>query len=123
MPERILTRVDFPAPFSPTSTWTSPARRSNATLSRATTPGNCLDIPRSSRTGADGRVSDIITPGEGCSVVVIRNAHWDGWRDPSWRSTTGCLVRYAEGSLPGDEPGELPLDRFLAATPNTGRRS
>ena len=31
--------VDFPAPFSPTSACTSPARTSNVTPRRATTPG------------------------------------------------------------------------------------
>ena len=44
--------VDLPAPFSPTSEWTSPARRSNETFVSARTPGNVLLMPRSSRMGA-----------------------------------------------------------------------
>src|SRR5580765_1626350 len=42
--------VDLPAPFSPSSAWTSPALRSKSTWSLATTPGNRLVMPRSSRT-------------------------------------------------------------------------
>src|SRR3990172_1325167 len=37
-------RVDFPAPFSPKRTWTSPARRSKLTPSSARTPGNSLTM-------------------------------------------------------------------------------
>ena len=44
--------VLLPAPFSPSSAWTSPARRSKSTWSLATTPGNALTMPRASRAGA-----------------------------------------------------------------------
>src|SRR3981189_3711557 len=44
--------VDLPAPFSPRSACTSPLRRSKFTWSLASTPGNRLVIPRSSRRGA-----------------------------------------------------------------------
>src|SRR6266568_1166422 len=44
--------VDLPAPFSPSSAWTSPWRRSKSTLSFASTPGNRFVIPRSSSRGA-----------------------------------------------------------------------
>src|SRR6188474_2764782 len=37
-PVRILIRVDLPAPFSPTSAWTSPARSSNDASRSACTP-------------------------------------------------------------------------------------
>src|SRR6185436_8074188 len=37
----------LPAPFSPTTAWTSPAWMSRSTRSLATTPGNALVIPRS----------------------------------------------------------------------------
>src|SRR3954462_218872 len=48
-PVRILISVDLPAPFSPTSAWTSPARRSNDTPLSARTPANDLTMPSSSR--------------------------------------------------------------------------
>src|SRR5918996_5554170 len=49
-PLRIFISVDLPAPFSPRSTCTSPRRSSKLTWSLASTPGNRLVIPRSSRT-------------------------------------------------------------------------
>src|SRR3972149_1897435 len=51
-PPRMRISVDFPAPFSPTSAWTSPARTSNRTSCRACTPGKALRIPRISSCGA-----------------------------------------------------------------------
>src|SRR5215831_16289103 len=45
----MLIKVDLPAPFSPNSTWTSPARRSKSTSFSANTPGKCLEIPVISR--------------------------------------------------------------------------
>src|SRR5438093_1018816 len=48
----IFISVDFPAPFSPSSAWTSPRLRSKSTWSLASTPGNRFVMPRSSRTGA-----------------------------------------------------------------------
>src|SRR4029453_12518476 len=43
--------VDLPAPFSPRRACTSPGASSKSTPSFATTPGNRLVIPRSSRSG------------------------------------------------------------------------
>src|SRR5215813_6780899 len=43
-PVMILMSVDLPAPFSPTSAWTSPARRSNETPLSARTAPNVLVI-------------------------------------------------------------------------------
>src|SRR5581483_3569659 len=43
--------VDLPAPFSPRSACTSPARTSKSTPSFAITPGNRFVIPRTSSTG------------------------------------------------------------------------
>src|SRR5690348_1655441 len=39
-------RVDFPAPFSPMSACTSPARSERSAPSRASTPGNRIVMPR-----------------------------------------------------------------------------
>src|SRR6267378_934298 len=44
-PARIFISVDLPAPFSPTSAWISPARRSKRQLRSAWTPGKSLLIP------------------------------------------------------------------------------
>ena len=44
--------VDLPAPFSPSSAWTSPARTSNETPESARTPGNVFSISRTSSSGA-----------------------------------------------------------------------
>ena len=47
MPDSMPISVDLPAPFSPSRTWTSPARMSRSTLSLATTPGKRLVTPSS----------------------------------------------------------------------------
>src|SRR3990170_2621851 len=44
-PARTLMSVDLPAPFWPSSAWTSPDRTSRSTPSRARTPGNTLTMP------------------------------------------------------------------------------
>ena len=51
MPATHLIRVDLPAPLSPTSAITSPARTSRSTSVRACTEPNALVTPRSSRRG------------------------------------------------------------------------
>lgn len=58
MPVSILTSVDLPAPFSPTSAVTSPARKVSPTLCSARTPGKLLETPRSDSTGVASAVSD-----------------------------------------------------------------
>ncbi len=45
-PPRMFMRVVFPAPFSPSRAWTSPARSSRDAPSLATTPGKAFVIPR-----------------------------------------------------------------------------
>src|SRR3954469_25057915 len=48
-------RVVFPAPFSPSSAWTSPAVASKSAWSFASTAGNRFVIPRSATAGWSGR--------------------------------------------------------------------
>src|SRR5262245_43657793 len=50
----IFTSVDFPAPFSPTRAWTSPASRSSETPSSACTPPNDFERVVSLRSGGKG---------------------------------------------------------------------
>src|SRR5581483_7120285 len=51
MPDNSFIRVDLPAPFSPTSAWTSPCRSSNCTSSSAWTPGKLLLAPLTRSSG------------------------------------------------------------------------
>src|SRR6266540_3860000 len=51
MPATHLTRVDLPAPLSPTSAMTSPSRTSKSTSVSACTDPNDFEIPRSWRIG------------------------------------------------------------------------
>ncbi len=51
MPARMPISVDLPAPFSPSSTWISPALKSSETPSLATTPGKRLVTLRTAATG------------------------------------------------------------------------
>ena len=99
-PVRTLIRVDFPAPFSPTSAWTSPECRVKSTFSSARTPGKYLQIPRivnraSSATGHHilclGFGGPGIPPealGSQGKTVRGRGGHpppagsWNGWRKP-----------------------------------------
>src|SRR4051812_16345330 len=52
MPQTILTSVDLPAPFSPSSACTSPARRLKLTPSRARTPGKLFAMSFSAKSGS-----------------------------------------------------------------------
>src|SRR3954462_2320745 len=54
-PESTLIRVDLPAPFCPSTQWTSPARTSRSMPSSARTPGNSLTMPRICSSGASMR--------------------------------------------------------------------
>src|SRR5688572_31856284 len=65
----ILISVDFPAPFSPTSAWTSPRRREKSTRSSAVAPAKRLTIPSMRRMTSPSwafRVSAI------CGAVIWR---------------------------------------------------
>src|ERR1700722_15241233 len=50
-PVIILMRGDFPAPFSPTSAWTSPGSKSKETLFNARTPEYAFEMLLASRSG------------------------------------------------------------------------
>src|SRR5438105_11730517 len=77
-PVMILMSVDLPAPFSPTSAWTSPCRRSNDTPRSARTPENDFVMETARRrelfTAADG------TPrgGRDAALVLLFMAGMDG---------------------------------------------
>src|SRR6187401_140837 len=59
-------RVDLPAPFSPSSAWTSPSRRSKLTSSFATVPGKRFVMCSISRTtGRSGMRAIIVWPPHG----------------------------------------------------------
>src|SRR5512144_2620978 len=53
MPYRTRINVDLPAPFSPISAWTSPARSSRSTSSLASTPGKRFVMPSSTTRGGE----------------------------------------------------------------------
>src|SRR3954471_22099544 len=60
----MLESVVLPAPFSPSSAWTSPAAASKSTSSFATTAGNRFVIPRSRTAGGGGEGWGSPPPGE-----------------------------------------------------------
>ena len=55
-PARIFIRVLLPAPFSPTSAWTSPGHIVRSTPLSARTPGKLFVTPRTVRIGCPGRL-------------------------------------------------------------------
>src|SRR5690242_9373968 len=72
MPVRILTSVDLPAPFSPTSAVVSPARSVRPTSCKARTPGKDLLTPDSDSTGAAG---SMVRMGEFWVTAAGRRSH------------------------------------------------
>src|SRR3954452_14638086 len=76
MPDMTFTRVDFPAPLSPTRATTSPAATWKSTSERACTAPKRLLMPRSSRTGLASLMS-------GTSAFLLADA----------RVRAGLLVR------------------------------
>src|SRR5439155_22507372 len=61
-PVMILMRVDLPAPFSPTSAWTSPEHRSNETPLSACTPAKDFVMEVASRRALDNADLDATLP-------------------------------------------------------------
>ena len=70
MPPSTLISVDFPAPFSPSRAWISPARSAKSTASRAVTPPNRFVIPRSASRGR----SPVGSSGMGLVHWLFRNS-------------------------------------------------
>ena len=66
--------VLLPAPFSPSSVCTSPARTSKSTRSLATTPGNRFVMPRISSNGSASPAAQAVFPGVGASTVIGRSS-------------------------------------------------
>ncbi len=62
-----LISVDLPAPLSPTSAITSPARTSKSTSVSASTEPKLLRMPRASSIG----VAEAVAVGVGSAVVVM----------------------------------------------------
>src|SRR5947209_8296877 len=75
MPATHLISVDLPAPLSPTSAITSPARTSKSTSSSACTDPKVFVIPRSSSGGAGvamGRDASLERDGVDCATPSLR---------------------------------------------------
>src|SRR6478672_12986674 len=70
--------VVFPAPFSPSSAWTSPAAASKSTWSFATTAGNRFVIPRSATAEGEGGEAGASPP----PVVLALGATDDALDEP-----------------------------------------
>ena len=71
-PPSTRSSVDLPAPFSPTSAWISPARRSKSTASSARTPGKALvDAPHLEERIAGGSLAALL----GRRVIRRRRGH------------------------------------------------
>src|SRR5947207_1527776 len=111
MPASTFMRVDLPAPFSPTTASTSPARSSSETPSSACTPGNAL---LSLRTCNRGGVFTAL------SGRLRRSASESLRRKRRKKSLAGQLVEDALAALPGvdrlglaDEDGDGPLRHHL----------
>src|SRR6266704_1971309 len=81
MPEMILTRVDFPAPLSPTSAVTCPAYASKSTPRRTWTGPNDLSIPRRRMVGTPAPDTDTGKPG-----------HTGECPDAAQRPSSGYLI-------------------------------
>ena len=62
--------VLLPAPFSPNSVCTSPARTSKSTRSLATTPGKRFVMPRISSNGSASPAAPAVFPGVVASTVI-----------------------------------------------------
>ena len=71
MPYSTRINVDLPAPFSPISAWTSPARSSRSTSSLASTPGNRFVMRSSTTRGGEPLLP---APIAGASRFAVRPA-------------------------------------------------
>jgi hypothetical protein len=81
MPPSILMSVDLPAPFSPTSPWTSPRRIENVTSCNARTPGNRLQICTISQTRSSTCPTSFLSSWIP-SIAPIQYEDWAGWPRP-----------------------------------------
>src|SRR5437763_15753801 len=81
MPATHLTSVDLPAPLSPTSAITSPARAWKSTPRSACTAPKCLCTPRSSKSGCSLTVS-VSCPSLGGAPVAAPLPIWLALGEP-----------------------------------------
>src|SRR5664280_3288300 len=93
-PLSTLTRVLFPAPFSPSRTWTSPGRSWKLTWFSASTPGNSLTISRISTT----KLTE-------SGVLGMRLSWWDDLRGPEEVGLAGQMSKRRRGRRNPGIPG------------------
>ena len=98
-PDMILISVDLPAPFSPSSAWTSPGRTSKLTPRSTATGPNDFSIPSSATIGEPGTPA---TDDGGMSPRRRRSGPTDLLRRHSRRrraeTQRGCAAAFAENA-------------------------
>ncbi len=105
----ILMSVDFPAPFSPSSAWTSPGSKARDTSSRAWVEPNRLLTPWISRTGGRSEIPPDVPmppPGSGrpgtwpvASPILLGALHRQ--IEDDHRSLAGAELREVAGGAVG----------------------
>src|ERR1700722_19863680 len=104
-PAATAIRVDFPAPFSPTSACTSPSTTSKLTPSSATTPGKVLTTSERLRTerrgicsiGIEARLLGfaVLRKLFGCQFIGVERIRSCGWI-ADWRTAADRIFKDAE---------------------------
>ena len=121
-PARILTSVLLPAPFSPTSAWTSPATRSSETSSSAWVAANRFEMPAElGRAARSPTARPIVTAAAVMSPATVRRVRRSSRAGPRCRAPTSsstiapgrCVVGQHDvdpvGRAEGRERGALPF--------------
>src|ERR1035437_7836126 len=107
-PVMTLIRVDFPAPFSPSSACTSPEPSENETPRRACTPAKDLVIAAASSSAIQTSIA-----GQAVGAQEIRRTRvGGGGSQPPRRLPAQCRIL----PDPGDHPTQIVGQPILAAT-------